>query len=116
MWISSCDAPFLDQFKFRFWDRIQSQCPIQPHVLDRFDALSGTTIPVESVPVSGGMALVNIANRLSAELMTTDDARAWRKLAWLFDRVVHELDGRTIAGDLPKSAGLIAAPGSRAST
>jgi hypothetical protein len=107
--IDAGDPPFLDPFKPRFWDRIQAQSPIQPHVLERFEALSGMTIPVEPVLVSGGTALASIANRLSAELTTTDDPRAWRKLAWLFDRVVRGLGGRTIAGDLPKSSGLIAA-------
>lgn len=108
--------PFLDPFKPCFWDRIQAQSPIQTRVLERFEVLSGMTIPVEPVLVSGDTALASIANRLSAELMTTDDPRAWRKLAWLFDRVVCGLGDRTIAGDLPKSSGLIAALEAEAST
>jgi hypothetical protein len=67
------------------------------------------TIPVLPVLVSGGTALASIAHRLSTELTTTDDPRVWRKLAWLFDRAVHGLGGRTIAGDLRKSTDLIVA-------
>jgi hypothetical protein len=114
--IDAGDPPFLDPFKPRFWDRIHAQFPIQPNVLERFEVLSGMTIPVEPVLVSGDTALASIANRLSAELTTTDDPGVWRKLAWLFDRVVRGLGGRTIAGDLRKSSGLIAAEEAGAST
>lgn len=107
--ISIGEESFLDPFTPRFWDRIQAEHPIQKKTLDRFNELSGMTIPVEPVLVPGGMALASVAKRLSNELTATDDLKAWEKLAWLFDRVVKSLGGQTTADMLPKSGDLQAA-------
>lgn len=103
------EESFLDPFNPHFWDRIQAEHPIQTKTLDRFNELSGMTIPFEPAQVLGTAALGNVANRLSNELISTNDPRVWEKLAWLFDRVVVSFGGHTTADILPKSAGLQAA-------
>lgn len=107
--ISIGEKSFLDPFKPRFWDRIQAEHPIQRETLDRFNELSGMTTPVEPVQVPGATALASVANRLSNELMATDDPKVWEKLSWLFDRVVKSSGGHATSDILPKSAGLQAA-------
>lgn len=107
--ISIGEESFLDPFNPRFWDRIQAEVPIQQATLDRFNELSGTTIPAQPVRIPGVMALSSVATRLSSELIATDNLRAWEKLAWLFNRVVRELGGDATADMLPKSEGLWAA-------
>lgn len=111
--ISLGEEPFLDPFSPRFWDRIQRELPIQHQTLDRFNELSGVTIPTQPVVVSGGTALSSVANRLSMELTTTEDPKVWMKLGWLFDRVVRALGGQATADLLPKTPGLIAAMGAQ---
>lgn len=107
--IISSGESFLDPFTPHFWDRIQTEFPIQGSTLARFNELSGLTIPFEPVRVPGVVALASVANRLSNELMVADDPSVWVKLAWLFDRVVGAIGGSTTADILPKSAGLRAA-------
>jgi hypothetical protein len=43
------------------------------------------------------------------ELEATHDPAVWKKLAWLFDRVVKSLGGEVTADLLPKSTSLLAA-------
>jgi hypothetical protein len=107
--IESGEATFLDPFKPKFWDRVQGSHPPQQDVIDKFNALSGITVPATPVIVSGGTALGSVAHRLSLELMDTGDPKTWAKLSWLFDRVVQALGGMATANDLTKSATLLAA-------
>lgn len=105
------EESFIDPFSPRFWDRVQADNPVTQETLDRFSELSGMTMPAQSARVSGGTALASVANRLSAELSSTEDPAAWEKLAWLFNRVVRSLGGRATANDLPRSAPSRKAPG-----
>jgi hypothetical protein len=100
------EETFLDPFTPSFWDRIQAELPIQKETLDRFNELSGMSIPIEPAPISGVAALASVATRLSRELEATGDPVVWKKLAWLFDRVVRSLGGQATAAMLPKSARL----------
>lgn len=100
------DQSFLDPFRASFWDRIQATSPVQPEVLDKFNAL--TSIDVSKVPanVPGFVAITNVVNRLNAELISTDDPRCHSKLAWLFDRIVARTGATITAADLPKTKAL----------
>lgn len=103
------EETFIDPFTARFWDRVQAEQPIQTDALERFNQLSGMSIPIEPIAISGAVALATVATRLSSELEATDDPEVWKKLAWLFDRVVKSLGGKATADLLPKSTSLLAA-------
>lgn len=100
------EPAYLDPFKPDFWDRVQSDYPVQQVQLEKFNELAGTTLPPVPVVMLGIHAVSAIAGRLSAELTSTDDVRAWEKLSWLFDRVMPRIASDLRARDLPKSFGL----------
>lgn len=100
------EPSFIDPFKAAFWDRVQRANEMQQSTLDRFHEMSGVEISSAPVILPGRFALSQIGNRLSAQLTSTSDLRAWNKLAWLFDRIMSDLNHTIRASDLPKSAGL----------
>jgi len=100
------DQSFVDAYRPEFWDRIQTEHPIQQKTLETFQAMAGITLPQTEVLVPGTVALGHIASRLSAILTTTAKPDVWAKLAWLFDRIMPRIGSGVTAATLPQSAEL----------
>lgn len=100
------EEAFVDPYRPEFWDRVQRDHPVQQSTLDAFEEMAGITLPKAEASVSGLVALRGIATRLSAVLTTTSKPEVWKKLAWVFDRIMPRIGSEITSELLPKSEAL----------
>lgn len=89
---TEADETFIDPFNVEFYDRIQSEHPVDPQTIANFNQQSGLQIPTRPIVIPGEIALGAVAARIEHELRTAECPRVFDKHRWWFDRIATRLN------------------------